>query len=426
MKKSMFVVERTQPNGDCVLFCAETASIVVLNPNALELWRNEDWDNFPVFEDMKRMKFIVDDEEDQIEVQRQIRNFVKEPREVKMLSFVIAPTMFCNARCAYCFEKNSSKSRMRLETEIAMVDFIINTTRKYSAQKIAVTWFGGEPLLEQELIRRVSKALIDAVGKDNYYASITTNGSLIDDNVVELFKDCNITRVQITIDGTEENYNRIKNYKNADKFNYQSVIRSIERCLENEILVTIRLNISVANYSDVRDVLEQLAQRFEPYRKRLHIYAFPIMGDKGDETLFQSGSPELKEALNGIYKRLFELGYKDSYKSLGLKARPVHCAAFRYHSYSIDPFGDIFRCEHHLGCKEWSVGDVFDGIDESLPRFRFWLEPEIPEKCNSCKILPMCQGGCVMENGTNLDACSKQMLTLDTSLDLAYRLYERG
>lgn len=423
----MFVVERSQANGDCVLFCAETASIIVLNFDAMQLWRSEEWDKLPMLEDMMRMKFIVDDDEDQVEIQRQIRNYVKEPREVKTLAFVIAPTLFCNARCAYCFEKGTKQCRMEPSTEAAMIDFIASTVKRFNAQKIAVTWFGGEPLLEQELIRRVSKALIGVVGKDNYNASITTNGSLIDDDVIGLFKECNITSVQVTIDGTEENYNRIKNYVAPDRFNFQTVIRNIERCLENEILMTIRLNISAVNYGDVRVVLEQLAQRFGSYKKQMHIYAFPIMGDRDDESLYQSGSgsQELKEALDGITMRLFELGYKDSYKSLALKARSVHCAAFRYHSYSIDPNGDIFRCEHHLGHKDWAVGNVFEGIDEDSSKFRYWLEPEVPDKCNSCRILPMCQGGCVMEIGTNLDACSKQLLTLGTSLDLAYKLYER-
>ncbi len=425
MKKSMFVTERLQANGDCILFCAETASIIVLNPEALKLWHDNQWEQFPDFEEMVKLKFVIDDNEDQLAIQSQIRNFVKEPRSVKTMNFVIAPTLFCNARCSYCFEKKTNKKKMDAKTEKAMVNFITSIMQKFNAQRIAIAWFGGEPLLEKELIRRVSHQLITMVGEENYNASITTNGSLIDDDTIKLFKECNISSAQITLDGTETQYNQMKNYVNPEKFNYQTVVRNIERCCKSGIFVTIRLNVSKANYDDIRLVLSELGEKFGEYKKKMHIYVFPIMGDRNDSSLYLYDSPELKNAMQEIYKQLFQLGYKTSYKSLGFKVRPVHCSAFRYHSYSIDPDGNIFRCEHHLGQREWSVGSVFDGVNENSPMFKYWINSEIPEKCKKCKILPMCQGGCTIAEGTNLNTCSLQLLTLDTNLDLVYKLYER-
>lgn len=425
MKKSMFVTQRLQPNGDCVLFCAETASIVVVNSEALELWNNEKWNEFPDFEKMVELKFVVADDEDQLAVQSKIRNLVKVPSNVKGMNFVIAPTLFCNARCSYCFEKRTSKNRMNRDTEKAVKSFITSISEKFGAKNIAIAWFGGEPLLEKEIIRRISQYVIEAVGKDHYNASITTNGSLIDDDTIELFKECKITNLQITLDGLEEEYNRVKNYVQPQKFNYQSVISNIEKCCKNGIFVTIRLNISKDNYNDVRLVFSELEERFREYKKHMHFYVFPIMGDKEDPSLYLFDSPKLKEDMGEIYKQLFKLGYKNSYNALGLKARPVHCSAFKYHSYSIDPSGDIFRCEHHLGQKEWAVGNVFNGINEESPVFKYWIDSKIPKKCETCKILPMCQGGCTIAKGTNLDNCSMQLLTLDTSLDLVYKIYER-
>ena len=128
---------------------------------------------------------------------------------------------------------------MTAETEKAMISFVTSISKKFNAKRIAIAWFGGEPLLEKELIRRVSHQIIDEVGVNNYNASITTNGSLIDDDTIELFKECKITSVQITLDGTEEQYNLIKNYVNPQKFNYQTVITNIERCCKNGIFVRL-------------------------------------------------------------------------------------------------------------------------------------------------------------------------------------------
>lgn len=425
MKKSIFVTERLQPNGDCVLFCAETASVIVLNPNAYKMWNESNWVEFPNLEELKNLKFVVKDDEDQLGLQQQIRSFVKEARSVRTMNFVIAPTLLCNARCAYCFEKESQKNRMTYDTEIAMIKFIESTVEKFNSERVAITWFGGEPLLEKELIKRVSNHFIALKGRENYNASITTNGSLIDDETINLFKECKITSVQITLDGTEEQYNRIKNYRNPKLFNFQRVINNIERCCRNGIFVTVRFNISKENCSDVKTAISELAERFAEYKKLMHIYVFPVMGDKNDSSLFKFESTELKDEMRQIYQQLFELGYKSSYKTLGFKARPVHCAAFRYHSYSIDPDGNIFRCEHHLGQKEWAVGNVFSGVNENSKIFNYWINAKLPEKCKTCKILPMCQGGCTIAAGTNLKTCSMQLLTLDTCLDLVYKIYER-
>lgn len=422
----MFVTEQLQSNGDCVLFCAETASMIVLNPEAFKLWHDEAWEQFPNFEEMIRLKFVIKDNEDQLALQSQIRKLVKEPRSVRTMNFVIAPTLFCNARCSYCFEKKTSKKRMTSDTEAAMLDFIISISQKYNAQRIAIAWFGGEPLLEKGLIQRVSNQLICKVGRENYNASITTNGSLIDDDTIGLFKQCQITSVQITLDGTEEQYNHIKNYVNPKMFNYQTVLKNIERCCKNGIFVTVRLNVSKANYKDVRMVITELEERFREYKKHMHMYVFPIMGNKDDPSLYLYDSPELKEDMGQLYKLLFQLGYKSSYNALGFKARPVHCSAFRYHSYSIDPDGNIFRCEHHLGQSDWAVGNVFNGINEESQMFKYWINSKIPKKCETCPILPMCQGGCTIAKGTNLSTCSLQLLTLETNLDLVYKIYERG
>ena len=39
------------------------------------------------------------------------------------------------------------------------------------------------------------------------------------------------------------------------------------------------------------------------------------------------------------------------------------------------------------------VGNIYDGVDRNNYYFK-WVDPNLPEKCNKCKFLPLCQGGC--------------------------------
>lgn len=85
-----------------------------------------------------------------------------------------------------------------------------------------------------------------------------------------------------------------------------------------------------------------------------------------------------------------------------------------------DPDGYIYRCERIIGKKNYSVGNVFTGIEMSEDKLESILKEPLPDKCNSCEILPMCQGGCKMLDNTNIERCRIEKNIILELLDIIY------
>lgn len=71
-----------------------------------------------------------------------------------------------------------------------------------------------------------------------------------------------LRKIQITLDGTKDKYNQIKSYINKEHNPFGRVLRNIREMLDNDIYVTIRLNLSLENYSDLVELVDYLADNF--------------------------------------------------------------------------------------------------------------------------------------------------------------------
>ncbi len=422
MKKSMFITTRVLDDGGALLFCPDNEHGIMchLEPKEFELWeanRFEELLKYPNTNLLLEGRFLVPENENQIEFQRQLREKEALRKESECISFTITPTLFCNARCEYCFQKGVTQNRMNEKTMKSVINFIKSISLRYGAKKVNIRWFGGEPLLEQQVIKYVSFELINHFGRENYTASITTNGSLITDDVLDLFYCCNIFDVQITLDGLKNRYNQIKNYYN-NKNNFSSVCKNIEKCLKREIFVCIRLNISKTNYDEILMLIEYLDERFKCYKESglFTISPSTISGSKEDCSLLSYQSEEMRWILSNVYEKLYKLEY-DVFE---LGQIGTICDAYRYHSYFIDPDGEIYRCDRLIGKKQHSIGNVYEGIKISNAELLSCLTQKLPEKCNSCKILPMCQGGCKALENTNLERCRDELSIIDKIIDIVY------
>ena len=153
------------------------------------------------------------------------------------------------------------RSRIPMSTETAhkAADYIATHC---GGEKVGIQWFGGEPLF--------NKAVIDIICNDltakgvEYHSTMISNGYLFDDatvkQAVELWK---LKRIQITLDGTEDMYNRSKAfiYKNGPS-PYQVVLTNIERLLDAGVAVAIRLNMDNHNAENLMLLADELHVRF--------------------------------------------------------------------------------------------------------------------------------------------------------------------
>ena len=168
------------------------------------------------------------------------RTMWKEPEHIT--SYTIFTTTDCNARCFYCYELGRSRIPMSDETAHKAAAYI---AAHCGGEKVHLHWFGGEPLFNKQVIDIICTDLAE---KGIVYESmIISNGYLFDGATVEqAVSHWKLKSVQITLDGTEEIYNRSKAFIYTDgKSPYQVVLANIQRLLDAGVSVHIRLNRNI-------------------------------------------------------------------------------------------------------------------------------------------------------------------------------------
>ena len=291
-------------------------------------------------------------------------------------SFTIFTTTDCNARCFYCYEKGRSRIPMKEETAREVAAWIL----KYKKEgDIRLRWFGGEPLYNRPAITTICTALKDA-GVE-YRSSMTSNGYLFDDAVVEeAIGLWNLKKVQITLDGTEEVYNRSKAFIYRGESPYRRVLANIRRLLDAGIKVSIRLNVGPHNAEDLLALADELSGTFS-CEEGLSVYSHALFDMEG--TLPE----EIAAARVRLEGRLREKGLVRLGK-LPKELRLNRCMSDEPASVTILPDGHLGKCEH-FSDSEWFGHIGTEEKDEAvLERFRAVRE-ELAE-CADCPLYPDC------------------------------------
>lgn len=327
----------------------------------------------------------------------------------------VLPTTGCNARCGYCFENGISRERMSDEVAENVIQFIENRTP--DNDRVSVTWFGGEPLLEANLISRMTDKL-DAVfqRKGNTVSyGLVTNGSLITKELGKIIKQrWHINSLQLTLDGFGDDYDRIKNFYNPNKFNFQKTIESINILIENDVHVSLRLNYTGDNYDSIVRLIDYIYETFGDgsgsLQGKIRPYVHPVWNpqpNQGRYSYYQSNKSDDK--FLSLCKMLIEKGDLTYKQMMDLGVRTRRCAACTSNSFSIMPNGNLIKC-----CESFKhvVGNVFNGV-YNFDVNNTWISPKLEKECVDCKLLPMCQGGCKAGFYSQIPRCIMDMSALE-------------
>ena len=181
---SKFFVSYQLNENEVLVYSTLTTSIIVLEYKIyVDIFENGNIKKYPEYiSELLEMGMIYKIEEDENKKLQDIRQkLVDEERGMK--SITIAPTMSCNARCYYCFENGSTKGNMSYEVAKQLVKFI---DKNCIERKLAISWFGGEPLLAVNTIDYITKELKKRGIEIS--STITSNGSLINNEIIKKLK----------------------------------------------------------------------------------------------------------------------------------------------------------------------------------------------------------------------------------------------
>lgn len=383
--------QKTSDQTRMMKYCAHTPvdeGILLFNllTRELVLLTQEEFSQATQLEYLKTHWFAVPEDTDEKELASFVRWALKtrQKKDGCISGYTIFPTTDCNARCFYCFELGRSRMPMSQETALKVVQYIKN---HHGDKDVHINWFGGEPLFNQAVI----DTICDGLRKEGitFESTVISNGYLFDDETVrKAVESWNVKRVQITLDGTEAVYNKTKAYIYRQGNPYQIVMGNMERLLDAQIPVIVRMNMDLHNAEDLLQLSKELGQRFGG-RKRIQAYVRHIFDD--DQPIAErhdaTGWTLREEALARVEEQLAVYGL-ESKRGVSRGLRTTLCKADCGHAVTILPDGNIGLCEHFSESE--FIGHIDrEGFDQTVVDSWKQTMPEIPE-CADCFCYPEC------------------------------------
>ena len=300
--------------------------------------------------------------------------------------YTIYSTTDCNARCFYCFELGRKRVPMSDEIALKTAEFI---KANCNGEAVTLRWFGGEPLYHTRPMDIICEKLQEA--GIPYKSGTTSNGYLFNEENVRKCVDLwNLKRVQISMDGTEAVYNKSKRYIYKEGNPYQIVMGNIQRLLENDITVVVRVNMDFYNLEDLNIFVEELAERFGKYKK-FYVYSHLIIDEKKEWNSYRTLEQwtALYEAKEQFEQKLVRLGICSwQTPRLHSKVPLVSCMVDDENSVVITPDGHLGVCEHFSETHYVGHMDSPERDQEVINAFRE-RGADVPE-CDTCFHYPQC------------------------------------
>ncbi len=186
------------------------------------------------------------------------------------LSGSIDITHRCNLKCVHCYLGGDSKDRVERDGELDTAKWlsIIDEITEAGCLYLLIT--GGEPLLRNDFTKIYNHAK-----KRGMLVTVFTNGTLIDDKIIEVFKDMPPFAVEISLYGANsETYEKITGIKGS----YEKCIKGIEKLVENRINLKLKTVLMTHNQHE----LESIRNTAERYGANFRFDAAIFPGFNGD------------------------------------------------------------------------------------------------------------------------------------------------
>lgn len=325
------------------------------------------------------------------------------------LFLIILPSgEYCNFDCSYCYQSHLKKEFMN-ENHL---NSIYNMIDKQSPEILFLEYFGGEPMLNLSFIKKLNSSLIQRFQSVNksFYASMTTNGYLLSKkNLNELYK-AQIFKLQITLDGIEEDHDKFRRLKNGGATHsviLNNLRNSLDYLTENNFTITIRVNFNEKTATDEKrkqflDSMEDLGQspnfnfKFHPISDFSSLNNFNNTTDSLCSKIY---SNELQKQFEiEAFERNFQLADLSFFSS----KRALSCYAGKENSFIISPDYSIKKCTIALDNEINHVGTLLqNGEIIKNENWYKWINPnpDDKDKCIDCFLSYYCNSNaCPLHN----------------------------
>ena len=342
----------------------------------------------PTFYDFLIEKgFLVNEAEDELQKVKDLVYSIDNDESKFQLH--INPTMNCNFKCWYCYETHIKDSKMDINTIKSTVRFVesIVKNRKGSLRHFSLDWFGGEPLLYyKKIILPILEQAYDICNSEGIQMSsaMTTNGLLINPEVIQTAKRFNLSFFQITLDGHRERHDVVR-FVSEGRGSYDTIVNNIKVLAQNGLEVLIRINCSPETMSDLKRIAEDFNDMTDESRTFISFDLHKVWQDIhniSDDDLYKMRwyfREQNFKVMTGSYDHVLNSCYGDH----------KHHATINYN-------GEVFKCTARDFTTANSEGNLTE-FGEVIwnEKYNKRLESKFKNKpCLDCVILPICNGGC--------------------------------
>lgn len=305
------------------------------------------------------------------------------------MNLVINLTDKCNLRCDYCyFGDNDRKDDMTPATLDKTFDFFIDFAGKMKDDALVMTFFGGEPLVRYEEMKRAVKYCEDSGAKLKFKYAINTNGTLITGEILDYFAEKQFT-IFLSIDGRAPLHNKHRGAGAFEKFEpYLKRLAEMNAVAEKVITADGAGEVydSVAYFRDLGFKGVMMQPDFAPNWTRKEFDVLISEYERVADLYKKAKLAKENFTVNVIEERI-------KTAIAGGSIKKTSCNAGE-RIYAVSPRGELFPCTHFVSKtdKRYVLGNIFDGFDtKAVLKFRLFHEKDKPE-CEDCTIKDQCIG----------------------------------
>lgn len=340
----------------------------------------------------------------------------------KLSTLFLSLTDNCNFSCSYCYYTssntreyyNNSKYNMTWINAKKAIDFFLSDANNFQPRYISIS--GGEALINYTLIKKI----IDYINKkdNNISITITTNGSLLNSDIIKYFIK-NKVKLVISLDGPKEVHDKNRRLLNS-KGTYDQIIKNINYIKEN-------FNEFFKNNVTVNSVITPHNKIIEKLNKFFNSNDFPIN--------YHAERVSLSNHI--FYKKNNYLKFYDKYTDNFLKhykkthingfnsmsdiplfftSNEIHKFMLSFHWRSSTPFdeetifwpdglcipglhklfvstsGDFYPCNKLFYQNKMKIGDINEGINgKAIQKYIYSYLKDMYNHCNNCWALRLCK-----------------------------------
>ena len=321
---------------------------------------------------------------------------------VKALCLHVAHT--CNLNCSYCFASQGKyqgeRAVMSFEVGKRALDFLVENSG--TRRNLEVDFFGGEPLMNFEVVKQLvqyARSIEKQRGK-NFRFTLTTNGVLIDDDVIE-FANKEMSNVVLSLDGRKEVHDRFRvDYRGNGS--WEKIVPKFQKLVKarNGKNYYMRGTFTHANPDFLEDIKVMLDLGFNELSME------PVVCASGDPSELTPSDIEIvKEQYEKLATLILEKDEENKpftfyHYMIDLTGGPciykrISGCGSGTEYMAVTPWGDLYPCHQFVGDEKFKLGDVFNGVNNTEIQQDFLsCNVYAREECKDCWAKLYCSGGC--------------------------------